>query len=172
MERRRRPRPHHRPEEGATLVEFALVAPVVLLLLFGLISGCFLVYQNSALHSGATAGARAASIESPLENSSPTPCEYSSPSLIIAAVQQASPLLAVNPAPLCANGSNTMLVQTPVNGDVNIQITCTPNCGATQISLVGLKLTYSTTGLVAPFGLTYHMSATSQDPEPVLTLPT
>jgi hypothetical protein len=29
-------------------------------------------------------------------------------------------------------------------------------------------LTLTTTGLVAPFGLNYHMTATSTDPEPIL----
>jgi Flp pilus assembly protein TadG len=124
MALRRRPLVRRRPETGATLVEFALVAPVLFLLLFGLISGCFLVYQDAALHNGATAGARAASIEAPLENGSF--CENSSPSSIIAAIAQASPLLTVNPAPLCANPPNantTTLTQATVPGDVNVTVT-------------------------------------------------
>jgi len=175
---RRRPF-YRRPEEGATLVEFALVAPVVLMLLFGIISGCFLAYQNSALHNGATAGARAASIESPLENSSY--CETGSPSSIIAAVAKAAPLLDVNPAPLCdpsGNGSSSTLTQTPqVNGDVNIVVSCfdatdSPEaCGSSSVANVGVSLVYTTNGLAEPFGLTYHMTATSQDPAPVLSVP-
>lgn len=165
----------HRSESGATLVEFALVAPVLFLLLFGLISGCFLAYQNSALHDGATAGSRMASIESPLENSSF--CESGSPSSIITAVKNASPLLTVNTNPLCAAGGaqSTQLTQTTVTGDVNITVTCydstlaqTP-CSGTPAN-VGVTLTLTTAGLVAPFGLTYHMTATSQDPEPLLKL--
>jgi Flp pilus assembly protein TadG len=168
MEPRRRPQIRRRPETGATLVEFALVAPVLFILLFGLISGCFLAYQNSALHDGATAGARSASIEIPLENSSY--CEVSSPSSIIAAIAHASPLLAVNPAPLCAGSQGaTTMTQTPqVTGDVNIQVNCSSACSGTPAN-VGVTLTLTTTGLVAPFGLNYHMSATSTDPEPVLT---
>jgi Flp pilus assembly protein TadG len=175
MELLRPPQVRRRPETGATLVEFALVAPVLFLLIFGLISGCFLVYQDAALHSGATAGARSASIELPLENSTSF-CEASSPSSIIAAVSHASPLLTVNSAPLCATDAGaTELTQTAVTGDVNITVTCydgsdnpTPCSGSPANVGVTLKLT--TTGLVAPFGVSYHMEATSIDPEPVLTV--
>jgi Flp pilus assembly protein TadG len=177
MELRPRPLVRPRPETGATLVEFALVAPVLFLLLFGLISGCFLVYQDAALHNGATAGARSASIESPLENSSF--CEPSSPSSIIAAVTHAVPLLTVNPAQLCANPPNattTTLTQTTVPGDVNVTVTCydgsdtdTPAPCSGTVANVGVTLDLTTQGLVAPFGLNYHMQATSVDPEPILS---
>jgi Flp pilus assembly protein TadG len=176
MELRRRPLVRRRPETGATLVEFALVAPVLFLLLFGLISGCFLVYQDAALHNGATAGARSASIESPLEDSSSF-CEASSPSSIVAAVAHAVPLLTVNPAQLCANppnASTTTLTQTTVPGDVNVTVTCyddsdTPAPCSGTVASVGVTLDFTTQGLVAPFGLNYHLQATSVDPEPVLS---
>jgi Flp pilus assembly protein TadG len=176
MELRRRPRVRRRQETGATLVEFALVAPVLFLLLFGLISGCFLVYQDAALHNGATAGARSASIELPLENSSSF-CEARSPSPIVAAVAHATPVLAVNPAQLCANppdASATTLTQTTVPGDVNITVNCygagnaPAPCSGTPAN-VGVTLDFTTQGLVAPFGLNYHMQATSVDPEPILS---
>src|SRR5665213_3125162 len=87
---------------GATLVEFALVAPVVFLLLFGIIGGCLLAYQNSSLHNGVTAGSREASIETSLV----TPgaggyCESGSPKLIEQSVTESAPLLKVNQKPLC-----------------------------------------------------------------------
>lgn len=173
---RRRPLVRRRPETGATLVEFALVAPVLFLLLFGLISGCFLVYQDAALHNGATAGARSASIEAPLEDSASL-CEASSPSSIVAAVAHAAPLLTVNPAQLCAtplNTSATSLTQTMVPGDVNITVNCygaddsPAPCSGTPAN-VGVTLDFTTEGLVAPFGLNYHMQATSVDPEPILS---
>jgi Flp pilus assembly protein TadG len=155
------------------LVEFALVAPIVFMLLFGLIAGCFLAYQNSALHDGATAGARMASIESSLvtqDTTSGSPnygqyCESGSPTPIEKAVAQASPLLSVNPSSLCSVDPNAgMLSQTDVNGDVNIKVTCIGSGGCANPTAVTVSLTYSTKGLVAPIGLTYHMSASSQVP--------
>jgi len=161
-----------RGEAGATLVEFALVAPLVFIMLFGLIGGCFLAYQNSALHDGATAGARMASIETSLVSvTNGQFCESGSPTSIESAVAQASPLLTVNPAPLCdqtgapsANAVTTLTQGAPVDGDVNIVVTCSPDCSAADLSSVEVSLTLGTKGLVAPIGLTYHLSASSQVP--------
>ncbi len=98
-----------RDETGATLVEFALVAPLVFLLIFGLIGGSYLAFQNSSLHDGATAGARMASIETGLltqdnpATGTPWPnglyCESDLPVPIEKAVSGAAPLVTVNPAP-------------------------------------------------------------------------
>src|SRR5665213_3352427 len=147
-----------RPETGATLVEFALVAPVVFLLIFGLIGGTFLVYQNSALHDGATAGARMASVEASSAGTlvNAQNCESGQPVSIYKAVAQAAPLLTVNNNPLCeAAGTPNQLTQTAVNGDVNILVTCAPACDSTA-QTVQVELTLTTKGLVAPIGLTYN----------------
>ncbi len=167
MEHRDRLQFRRRSESGATLVEFALVAPVVFMLIFGLIAGCFLAYQNSAMHDGATAGARTGSIESPLVQGS---CESGQPESIIASVSHAAPLLTVNPAPLCVQSNpDEMTENSPVNGDVNIVVDCFDStgvptaCAGTPGSLA-VSLTLSTKGLVAPIGLTYHLAASSQDP--------
>jgi Flp pilus assembly protein TadG len=167
MARLRHLQANRRSESGATLVEFALVAPVVFLMIFGLIAGCFLAYQNSALHDGASAGARMASIESPLLDPS-TGCESGSPHTIATAVAQAAPLLNVNQGLLCANSTDTELTQLQVNGEVNITVVCGGSCtaSANNPSTLQVKLTYRTKGLVAPIGLTYSLSATSTDPGP------
>lgn len=167
MRPRRSPNYRRGDETGATLVEFALVAPLVFLIIFGLISGCYLAFQNASLHDGATAGSRMASIESNLvvQDAPTVYCESDNPMSIEKAVSDAAPLVPVNMAPLCATSQTaTQLTQTPVNGDVNITVTCPPpgNCGAPTSTTV--SLTYSAKGIVAPFGLTYSMIATSQDP--------
>lgn len=174
MRRRQHPRAHRRDDTGATLVEFALVAPLVFLLIFALIGGCYLAFQNASLHDGATAGGRMASIETGLltqndpATGEPWPdnllCESDKPMSIEAAVADAAPLVHVNMAPLCASGSNaTQLTQTPVvPGDANITVKCGGTCAAPTSTTVSLN--YSAKGIVAPFGLTYHMSAVSQDP--------
>ncbi len=152
-------------ETGATLVEFALVAPLVFLLIFALIGGSYLAFQNASLHDGATAGARMASIETSLvtQDAPNLYCESGTPSSIERAVSGAAPLVKVNPAPLCGTSSTaTQLTQTPVAGDVNITVTCGGTCAAPTSTTVSLG--YNAKGIVAPFGLTYNMTATSQDP--------
>jgi Flp pilus assembly protein TadG len=160
-----RTRLRRRDERGATLVEFALVSPLVFLVIFGIIAGCYLAFQNSSLHDGATAGARAASIETSLV--APTSgqfCESGKPVSIEKSVSQAAPILAVNQAPLCATSANaTTLTQSPtVPGDVNIIVTCGGSCASPTSTEVALAVT--TKGLLAPFSVTYHLSASSQVP--------
>jgi len=137
-----------------------MVAPVIFLLLFGLISASYLFYQNSALHDGASAGARTASIESSLTSNGG--CESGQPLSIEKSVAQAAPLLTVNPAALCSNGA-TQLTQTPnVAGDVNITVTCGTSCAAP--TSVSVALVYASKGIVSPLNLTYTMQASSQVP--------
>jgi len=150
------------------------VAPLVFLLIFGLIGGCYLAFQNASLHDGATAGGRMASIETNLltqndpATGNPWPdnmlCESDKPMSIEAAVADAAPLVHVNMAPLCASNANAKeLTQNPaVPGDANITVKCGGTCAAPTSATVSLS--YSAKGIVAPFGLTYHMSAVSQDP--------
>ena len=168
MRMRERLRVSRRAETGATLVEFALVAPLVFLLIFGLIGGSYLAFQNVALHDGATAGARMASIETSLVTQvAPNMyCESGLPTSIEKAVSGAAPLVKVNPAPLCATSSTpTQLTQTPtVDGDVNITVTCAVTTCDDAPTSTTVSLAYKAKGIVAPFGLTYNMTATSQDP--------
>ena len=57
-------RPRREPRSrGQSLVEFALVLPIFLLLLFGLIDGARLVFQHTVLSQAAREGARVASVE-------------------------------------------------------------------------------------------------------------
>ena len=155
-----------RDEAGATLVEFALVAPLVFLLIFGLIAGSYLAFQNASLHDGATAGSRMASIESSLvtQKAPNLYCESGSPTSIEQAVKGAAPLVTVNMTPLCATSATpTELTQSStIDGDVNITVTCGGTC-ATPTS-TAVTLTFDAKGIASPFGLTYHMTATSQDP--------
>lgn len=51
------------PGRGQALVEFALVLPVFLLLLFGLIDGGRMIYMHTVLSQAAREGARVASVE-------------------------------------------------------------------------------------------------------------
>lgn len=57
-----RSRRHRHDQGGAAAVEFALVAPLVLLLLFGIIGYGFLLTFRQALSQGAAEGARSAAV--------------------------------------------------------------------------------------------------------------
>jgi Flp pilus assembly protein TadG len=166
MRVRERLRVSRRAETGATLVEFALVAPLVFFLIFGMIGGSYLAFQNASLHDGATAGARIASIETSLVTQvAPNMyCESGLPASIETTVSGAAPLVKVNPAPLCATSATpTQLTQSPaVADDVNITVICGGTCDAPTSTTVSLA--FKAKGIVAPFGLTYNMTATSQDP--------
>jgi Flp pilus assembly protein TadG len=162
---RRRPRSHG-DEAGASLVEFALVAPVAFMLLFGLFSACWLFYQSSAIGDGATAGARAASIETGLV-SVPVGsnfCESNLPTPIEAAVAKAAPALKVNNARLCTtSGDNTgPLTQSFQANSAAITVTCTPGCAVP--TKVTVTVNFTGHGIAPPLNLTYPMHASSQVP--------
>jgi Flp pilus assembly protein TadG len=61
-------------ERGQSLVEFALVFPVFMVLLFGIIDGSRLVFMNSTLSQAAREGARQASVEASWLGSSEGSC--------------------------------------------------------------------------------------------------
>jgi Flp pilus assembly protein TadG len=67
-------RRHAARSTGQSLVEFALVLPIFLLLLFGLIDGGRLVYQHTVLSQAAREGARLASVEASWIGSGDTGC--------------------------------------------------------------------------------------------------
>jgi Flp pilus assembly protein TadG len=53
-------------ERGASLVEFALVAPLLIMLLFGIVEFAWLFAQNLDVRHGAREGARLAAVNSPI----------------------------------------------------------------------------------------------------------
>jgi Flp pilus assembly protein TadG len=163
-----RSRPDRPSQSGQAIVEFALVAPVVFLFLFGLISGCFLFFQNSSLHDGASAGARMASVENSLalqQTSGPYKgdyCESDQPASIEQTVAQAAPGLTVNMGRLCTtNPVGAQLTQStsPAN-EVDITVTCGGTCA--NPSSVTVSLVVDAQGLVFPLPFTYVMRATSE----------
>lgn len=61
-QRVRRATPPHRGQRGAAAVEFALVVPILLAIVFGIINFGFLMTQKAALSNAARAGARYATV--------------------------------------------------------------------------------------------------------------
>ena len=71
-----------RNNQGATVVEFALVALPVLTFMFGLIQTCYIVWADNLLHVAVDTAARCGAT-----NSTTTPCAGNSPSNMITAAK-------------------------------------------------------------------------------------
>jgi Flp pilus assembly protein TadG len=155
-----------RRSRGQGLVEFALAAPVALLVIIGLISGDYLFYHDISLRDGASAGARMATIETPLVHPVGAQyCESGQPAgTVVGAVTAAMPNVAVNQAPLCAaSPTATQLSQTATSpGWVSIVVSAWPDVSAPTTLTVTLSLSES--GLAPPLSGTYTMNASSTLP--------
>jgi len=149
------------------MVEFAIVGPIALMILFGLISGSWLFFQHEAVSDGARAGARAASIETSLyqqSGGSGPYCESGAPGMIASAVAAAAPNMPVNRAALCAPaGSTTHLQQQPSgSGLAAITVDASPSLAAP--TSVQVTVTYSAKGMAPPFTHTFNFSSSSAQP--------
>ncbi|HEY6537486.1 MAG TPA: TadE/TadG family type IV pilus assembly protein [Candidatus Dormibacteraeota bacterium] len=110
---------------GQGLVEFALVAPIFLAVVFGVIAASYLFFQNTAVNSGAQGGAREVLVHTTLVSGG---CETSTPELIETAVQKAANILPVDTNQLCVSGSDpNELVQTPQSGTASITVVGNPS---------------------------------------------
>ena len=67
--RRVRARLHEKTDRGASLVEFALLMPLLILLLFGMIEFSWLFARNLDVNQGAREGARLIAVDTPTGNS-------------------------------------------------------------------------------------------------------
>jgi Flp pilus assembly protein TadG len=78
---------------GQTLVEFALLLPLFVLLLFAVVDGGRLIYQNSVVSQAAREGARQASVEAGWIGSTDSSCGTANGPVCPAAVASGSPSL-------------------------------------------------------------------------------
>jgi Flp pilus assembly protein TadG len=164
---RSRQQPRRAGESGQAIIEFALVAPVAFMFLFGLISACLLFFQNSSLHDGASAGARIASFETSLVAQAVPGgpyCESNAPISIEQAVAKAAPGLTVNMTTLCgAQGATQLTQSTSPAGQVNITVTCIGAGGCKAPTATTVSLVVVSHGVASPLALSYTMHATSTD---------
>lgn len=150
MRANRRPGAQDR-SAGQSLVEFALVLPVFLLLLFAVVDAAQYVYLNSALSNAAREGARLGSVEASwLGSTDPScgtaggpVCPTNAASLIthitVAANRQMTPFGAVSNVYLsCVDASGT-----PPSGPWT-----SSSCGASGSGgVLSVRVTYSWTGI-------------------------
>jgi Flp pilus assembly protein TadG len=134
------------------MVEFAIVFPVALLVILGIIVGSFLFFQSEAVTNGARGGSRWATVESSLYVASGGNfCESGNPDTIVNAVKKSANVVPVNTAQLCTvGGSTTELVQTPNDpSKANIVVDATPSLAAP--TCVTITVTYVASPLSVPF---------------------
>jgi Flp pilus assembly protein TadG len=101
---------------GQTLVEFALVIPIFLLLLFGMVDMGRFVYLNSTLSQAAREGARLASVEASWMGSTDARCGA-----------EKGPVCPANLAALRSdvlNAANRMMVATGTIASADLYIRC------------------------------------------------
>jgi TadE-like protein len=167
---------------GQSMVEFALVFPMAMVLCMGIIAGAYLFFQSSAVSDGARGGARMASIETSLQDATATgggKCSSGSgesllPMPIGSAVSLAAPQLRINPNQLC---KNTAFVATPAHpyeltqasaggGYANIIVDVTYDTTQNPVALTAVTVTVSdaVSGLSFPLASTFPMSGQSTDP--------
>jgi Flp pilus assembly protein TadG len=106
-------RPKRRRTRGQSLVEFALILPVFLLMFFGIVDGARYVYLNSVLSQAAREGARLLSAEASWIGSSDASCN---PDTALSA-HPGGPV-----CPATVTGSGTTSLQTHITMAVNRNI--------------------------------------------------
>lgn len=119
-----------RTQCGQALLEFALVFPLFLALIFGISTFGYLYYQAIAINNAAQAGARAATLETNFTtlDSAGNDCESGSPITIAAAARHAADTIPINPGLLCNSSANAdVYTQAPGSGaSIVLTITGTP----------------------------------------------
>lgn len=63
-------------DQGATAIEFAIVGPIFMLLVIGMIYGCIMLFSMASLHYAVEEGARCASVKTTVCIDSPTTVAY------------------------------------------------------------------------------------------------
>jgi Flp pilus assembly protein TadG len=137
---------------GQGLVEFALVFPLFMFMLFGLIDGGRLVYQNTVVSQAAREGARLASVEASWLGSTDPSCGTSGGPVCPANVTalKAHVLAAVNrmvsPFGVVANGNVFLRCDTPGNAPTGSWAPGSPSCTSnTTGNLASVRVTLTFT---------------------------
>lgn len=129
-----RPRFRCRPAPGQAIVELALAFPLFVLVLFGIISGSWLFFQQQSVVNAARSAARDAAILNPLfvngasGGCEPTAAQASPAQTIEAAAQSGSALVSINSSQICGSsgGGTTMSSSTSNPSRATVTVTASP----------------------------------------------
>jgi Flp pilus assembly protein TadG len=106
-----------RNEEGTTAVEFAIIAPLLILLVIGIIGLCFALFLIGSLHFAVEDGARCASVKTQICQDTPTTIAYTQSRYLGPNV---SPTFTLNNAAACGPANSGNSVTGTVNYSMNI----------------------------------------------------
>jgi Flp pilus assembly protein TadG len=115
----------HRGDGGAAAIEFALVLPVLILLLFGIITFSLVFNRQQGLHAAAREAARMGSLPTITKSEIISRVGNSSSGALQGVPMNGSPSVSVTPnvSQPCRNRpGQTVLVQVTANTEVNIPI--------------------------------------------------
>ncbi len=108
----------NRDDSGAVAVEFALVMPILLLVVFGIINFGFVFAQQIALNNGARQGARYAAVDGRTCDQIATEAKQSAATVGMTAAQVPTPTI----TPACSGSSKPCTGTTP---GTNVTVTMT-----------------------------------------------
>ena len=114
---RNRLRSISRNQEGTTAVEFAIIAPVFILLVLGTIALCFALFLVGSLHFAVEDGARCASVKKTICQDTPTTIAYTQNRYLGPNV---SPTFTYNNAASCGSANTGNSVTGTVNYTMDI----------------------------------------------------
>jgi Flp pilus assembly protein TadG len=154
----------HSRSRGQSMVEFAFVFPIAILIILAILVGAWVFFQSEAVNNGARGGARMAGVEGNLYSSSTSTytCEAGKPDTIVNAVKKSLNIVPLNMAPLCAY-STTELQQYPVDPTkANIVVDAWPSLIAPQC--VTVTVTYKSKPMAVPLPSTLTLQGHSSIP--------
>jgi hypothetical protein len=145
------------------MVEFALIFPIALTVLFGAIAGSYLFFQSEAVTNGARGGARWATIKSgslyTLQSAGGPSCEAVSSDTIVDEVHKAANILALNTGRLCTpaivGGYSTTQLRQPIDSSkAYIVVDAAPTLAIPQCITVTVVYAAPTLGKPFPQSIT------------------
>lgn len=104
-----------RDERGATVVEFGIILPLLLMALFGLIEGARLIWMDQALDQAAYSTARCRTIASPACDSAAKQVSYAVQRAKANGVTVNPANVVIDPAATCGGSSGALLVTLTVS---------------------------------------------------------
>ena len=107
----------YRNREGTTAVEFAIIAPMFILLVLGTIGVCFALFLVGSLHFAVEDGARCASVKTSICQDTPTTIAYTKNRYLGPNV---SPTFTHNAAAACGPANTGNSVTGTVNYAMNV----------------------------------------------------
>lgn len=156
-------------QRGAVAVEFALVLPLLLILLFGIIGFGVMMYNQAVITNAAREGARWGAVQSALLVPQPVNCSTTGLSVLMGSGCSGSGQ-ATSACQVASNYSASYLITFGTHTTPTITVSCiTPSNGSSVASAIQVQVSYNYTGL-GFFGLMGNSGASGLSSTAVMYL--